>query len=338
MARNRIVRSWVGCASALAVAALAGCAVLDSDTQAKQDKYGAAFSDSALGGEHDTEWEQPFWEGWREDDRDEVRAEARAAARAEIQQSRGVVPTSATAAPLPSAGSSRGLQAKVGVIIPPGSGDSGNAYRLLEVLDRNARRYGLTLVKPDVLADAISQEPACSSGSGAACGEALAIYPGVRALLVMNTKPASDGKLIVQTRMLDADFGIDYAATTARMQITAPDKTDASSDLSVWSRQVLERTASRVDIAPWFAHGFSRKNNDIYVNVGERSGLDSGSRLAVHEEGTLVRAPSGQIVGWDPGPVVGQLEIKQFIGQEVAIAEAVSGRLPTPEDKLTLAQ
>jgi hypothetical protein len=62
-----------------------------------------------------------------------------------------------------------------------------------------------------------------------------------------------------------------------------------------------------------------------------------GDELAVHSEGSLVRSPSGQVIAWEPGPEVGSVRIKEFVGENISLAEQVSGQMPKPKDRLTYA-
>ncbi len=283
-------------------------------------------SESGLGYEQ-SDWEQPFWERWIE----EARADARAARAAQpAPQSVPIADTTDQA--------TRSLRPKLGVYIDSEDRNSPAVYRLVNALEDSAAEYGLTVVAPDVLSDAVGEQSACSARSPVACRQALAIYPGIRALLVIRPEAAANNELAVQTQMIDADFGIDYEPMNANLSFPQEGTAGQGSEVSVWTSRVLDLAATRIAIAPWFTHSFTREGEDVYISAGRRSGLDAGAVLAVHEGGSLVRAPGGQVVGWNPGPVVGKLKVKQLIGQRMAVAESVSGRMPQPQDKLTLTE
>ncbi len=79
----------------------------------------------------------------------------------------------------------------------------------------------------------------------------------------------------------------------------------------------------RVDVAPWFTRSFAERDRRYYLAAGAASGLQVGDRLAVHNQGELVRGPAGQPVVWEPGQADGQLEIVQLLGDETSVARAV---------------
>ncbi len=292
---------------------------------AEEGRFPLVDSESALGYEQ-SDWKQPFWERWIE----EGRADARATSAA--QPAAPSVPATASTVP-----ATRSLWPKLGVYIDSEDRNTPAVYRLVNALERSASEYGLTVIAPDVLSDAVGEQSGCSAGSPVACRQALAIYPGTRALLIIRPETMANGQLAIQTRMIDADFGIDYEPMSTSLSLSGDSATAQPSGLSVWANRVLDLAASRIAIAPWFTHSFTSEGDDVYVSAGRRSGLDAGSVLAVHDGGSLVRAPGGQIVGWNPGPVVGKLRVKQLIGQRIAVAESISGRMPQPQDKLTVA-
>lgn len=306
-----------------AAAALGGCAMSGPDQQGRME---GADSEAALGYEG-TDWGTPFWERWLQAAREEGRAAAAASA----------ANTTQAAQAAPSFVADSGLRPKIGLYIEGTDRNSLEAYQLTNALEAAAAKHGVTLVKPDELEEAISGTDACAGDTPPECPQLLAIYPGVRLLLTVNPNGVASGETRLRTTMVDTDFGVDYEPVATAVSLDA-ESARQGSDLAIWSDRIIGMAQDRISIAPWFAHTFALSGEDLYVSSGRMAGLETGDMLAVHGEGSIVRGPGGQIVAWEPGTEEGRIQIKQFIGQHMAIARAVSGRMPTPKDKLTLVE
>lgn len=332
--------------SVVATALLAGCAT-DPNAEAAggvADQSSLADSSAAFGTQQ-TDWDTPFWEKWIEKARSgegstagtsaaPASRPAATAAVAAAATTPGVATAAQTASPAVVQRSQ--LRSKVGVYIAGDEGDSLVAYQFVNALEHKAAINGVSIVKPDTLADALSEPGVCSSKKAIECVRSLAIYPGIRALLVVTPKRVSrgDSRMTVETRMIDTDFGVEYDPIHTSVSLASDGETD-SGDLGIWSDRMLGLVQDRIGIAPWFTHSFALDGEDMYVSAGRDSGLAAGSHLNVREGGSVVRAPGGRVVAWKPGPVVGEIKVKQFIGPDLAIAEQVSGQRPAPRDKLT---
>lgn len=322
--------------SVLAVAFVGGCASNPGDSNSATGDNGRmplADSQAAFGYE-EADWDQAFWEQWldkaRQAGRDESSGNTTAAA--------GDASGSAAAAAGPALNVARdpsGLRPKIGVYIDAGSRDSLTAYRLINALDRHAAAYGMTLIKPAELDDAVAGSDACASDTPLDCPRLLAIYPGIRALLVIEADSVGASTREISTRMVDTDFDIRYDPVTTEVALRAKN-TGPGSDVAAWSERVLGMAADRIGIAPWFTHSFALNGDDFYISAGRQAGLEADATLAVHGEGSLLRSPAGNIIAWEPGSEVGRVRIKQLVGQNVALAEQISGRRPAPKDRLTL--
>ena len=313
---------WVVIVAAFSgAAALSGCAVFNGPSGAPDAANGGngasktvdtSVADSAMGYKN-IEWKTPFWERGSSDKGTSAQGGANTT-------------------------SVQGLQPKVGVYVDSRNGGSAADYRLVDALERHASSNGVILVPPDMLDEAINQSTACPSGKPTTCPGLLAIYPGIRLLIVVQPQENAGGNstLTLQTRMIDTDFNITYKPLTMHLDMQGSGAKSDNSDIAVWSRRVLALARQRAEIAPWFAHSFSASNGDVYIDAGPRSGLAVNSVLQVHQSGKAVRAPGGQIVGWKPGPVAGKLKVKKFIGPHISVAEVISGQKPKPQDWLTL--
>ncbi|MFC3104595.1 hypothetical protein [Salinisphaera aquimarina] len=246
---------------------------------------------------------------------------------------------STTPGPMPIAPTSEGgsLRPKVGVYIDDGGQNSLTAYQFVNALEHKAAANGVSIVKPDSLAEAINVPGVCSSSSPAECTQSLAIYPGIRSLLIVTPESTGRGQMTVSTRMVDTDFGIDYDAIETTLDLDSAGSVQDTA-LDVWSDRVLGLVQDRISIAPWFTHTFALDGDDMYVSAGRDSGLVTGMVLSVRDAGSVVRAPGGRAVAWRPGVAVGEVRIKQLVGSHLALAEQVSGKMPVPRDKLTVSQ
>lgn len=321
--------------SVLAVVFIGGCAANpDGGNTAAGDNGRMPLADSqAAFGYEEADWDQAFWEKWldkaRQAGRDEAGGNTATASNASSD-------TAAAAGPaLNVSRDPSGLSPKIGVYIDAGSRDSLTAYRLINALDRHAAAYGITLVKPAELDEAVAGSDACASETPLDCPRLLAIYPGIRALLVIDAEKLGASTRQIATRMMDTDFDIRYEPVSTEIALRAKN-TGPGSDVAAWSERVLGMAADRIGIAPWFTHSFALNGEDFYISAGREAGLEQDATLAVHGEGSLLRSPAGNIIAWEPGPEVGRVRIKQLVGQNVALAEQVSGRKPAPKDRLTL--
>lgn len=321
----------------LAVTLVGGCATSpgsDRYADGEDGQMPLADSEAAFGYEQ-SDWDQPFWDKSVDQARKPERTTASANAGVGGDNS---APGAATAAPVATvARDPSGLRPKIGVYIAANARDSLTAYRLINALDRRAVAHGMTLIKPDELDDAVAGSNACASDTPLDCPKLLAIYPGIRALLVIDANTLSGSIREVSTRMMDTDFDIRYEPSTTELALRAKN-TGPGSDVAVWSERVLGMIKDRIGIAPWFTHSFALKGEDFYISAGRQAGLEPDTVLAVHGEGSLLRSPADNIIAWEPGPEVGRVRIKQLVGENVALAEKISGKMPAPKDRLTQVQ
>ncbi|WP_245968559.1 hypothetical protein [Salinisphaera orenii] len=314
------------CSLGMTVAAatlLTGCAFSPNSADEQAE---LADSDAAFGYEQ-SNWDRPFWQRWVDDARAQGRAEGQqAAARAEAPAASSVAVND----------DDSGLRPKVGVYIQGADPDSLAAYSLTNALAARAREKGLTLIKPGELDDAVGGSDACAAETPVGCPQLLSIFPGIRGLLVITPETGGSGRMNVETRMRDTDFGIEYDSVSTALNIGPDDIGGSGSDIAVWSERILDMAADRIAIAPWFTHSFALEGDDMYISAGREAGLATGDVLAAHGEGSVVRSPSGRVVAWEPGPAVGRVRVKQFLGPNIAIVEQVSGQRPNPSHRLTL--
>ncbi|MFC4260819.1 hypothetical protein ACFOZ5_17515 [Marinobacter lacisalsi] len=190
-------------------------------------------------------------------------------------------------------------------------GASDSLYR---ELDNTAADYGFRLIPRSELRDALTNTPACGDTTSADCAEALAAYPGSRLVVTVE-----DGSSVT---IVDAASGARWGTT------------DLTSGKQ--GEELLELASQRADIAPWAMKAFRADDGRLYLSAGRANGLEAGDELAIHEPGTLVRAPNGQPITWRVGERVGTLRIGELFGSDLASLVPADGQRPTPEHDLIL--
>ena len=192
------------------------------------------------------------------------------------------------------------------------TGASGSLYR---ELDNAAAAYGFRLIPRAELQEAIANTPECSDTTSEACAEALAAYPGARLVVTVD----GDNATVVD------------AASGARWD-------QASLTSGKPAEELLDMLSQRSDIAPWAMKAFRADDGRLYLSAGRANGLEAGDELAIHEPGTLVRAPNGQPITWRKGERVGTVRVGELFGSDLASLVPVEGQRPSPEHDLILVE
>lgn len=201
----------------------------------------------------------------------------------------------------------------VGLIVKDGVSDS-----LPQALSDQAGKHGLLVLPQAMLQDALQHDKSCAQPDSEACLSALAVYPGVRLLATLT--PAANGKVAVEIR--DTVLGKRYSEDVAA---------DAGG-----ARQLLDDMATQASMVAWSARPFPGGDNDLYISAGRVNGLAVGTELAVREPGKPVRTPSGQVVAWHPGKIVGKARVSQWVNALLSKVTPESGQAPGPDSRLTL--
>ncbi|EMP54480.1 hypothetical protein MSNKSG1_16021 [Marinobacter santoriniensis NKSG1] len=262
---------------------LTGCTTAPPDEQ-----ISVADSSEALGYEK-PDWQTPFWERNRTPEASE-----------------------AEAAPPPQASPSTDgvLRANIGIVVGE------NVSPGLETALRNkATRYGFIPVPTSALRDAARRIPECSDLRSLACARALAVYPGVRLMMIVKNR---------ELTLIDPSAGAIYPST----ELPSDNPADAA----------LKLAAERSTLSPWVLRAFPGDDGQLYISAGSDNGVTPGTELTVHEPGTLVRAPSGQPVAWRPGKTIGKARVVELVGSNLAVVVSKSGTSLTPDMDLLISR
>lgn len=189
---------------------------------------------------------------------------------------------------------------------------------LPQALGQQAGAYGLLVLPRPLLADAMQHARGCDQPTSTACLSSLAVYPGVR--LLVRLTPAANGQVAVQVQ--DTRLDKSYRQTVG-----------GSADSA---RALLNGMASQAAMAPWAAQPFAGGDGSLYISAGRVNGLAEGTELAVREPGQPVRTPTGQVVAWHPGKIVGKARVAQWVSATLSRVVPLSGTAPGPDYRLTL--
>lgn len=221
---------------------------------------------------------------------------------------------------------------KVGVVYPQGAPLSGD---LNEVLTATALDYPITLAPAGAVAEQLNAA-ACSADAIGRCLSALARYPGVQVLAVIEPlQPTASGNAL-STRIQLYDTAAGHAFPATAVEVPAVDGKAARATLEALADRVYLAVVQRNQLTPWNTHVFEQQGEQWFLSAGADSGLKIGDRLAAHAAGKLIKSPSGSAAGWIPGPRKGVLEVVSFFGDDLAVAKLVGGQAPTPDDVLLL--
>ncbi len=164
----------------------------------------------------------------------------------------------------------------------------------------------------------------------------LTVYPGIRMLVLVENFKLPDvfpGMGSAMVSMVDAGLLYRYKPVKFEMHI----KTDE--DASKFVESIIYSTFTKAiessKVTPWFCRVFSSEEALLYINAGEKTGLEKGMLLKVMSSGKQIKSPAGTPAGWIPGEVKGVLRVEKFFGKDFSACSLVEGEKPTVYDCLT---
>ncbi|MFP1682034.1 hypothetical protein ACLD0W_05945 [Alloalcanivorax sp. C16-1] len=190
---------------------------------------------------------------------------------------------------------------------------------LPEALAARGSDHGLLVLPKGMVQDALTHTPGCDDLAGETCRSALAVYPGAR--LVVKIDAAGGDQVAV--RVWDTALNKELQERVANNDQGAA--------------RLLESLGNQVSAAEWSVRPFVGEGDALYIATGRVNGLAEGTELEVREPGRAVRTPTGQVVGWRAGEVIGKARVAEWVGATLSRVEPVSGTAPTPNHRLSLA-
>lgn len=265
---------------------LVGVLITGCTTAPPDEQISVADSSEALGYEK-PDWQTPFWERNRTQEADK-------------------------AAPTPQATPSPDgtLRTNIGIVV-----DENGSAELETALRNKATRYGFIPISASALQDVAGRLSECSDLRSMACARALAVYPGIRLMMVVKNR---------ELTLIDPSAGVTYPST----DLPSDNPADAA----------LKLAAERSTLSPWVLRAFPGDDGRLYISAGASNGVSPGTELTVHEPGTLVRAPSGQPVAWRPGKTIGNARVVELVGPNLAVIVNESGASLTPDMNLLISR
>jgi len=189
---------------------------------------------------------------------------------------------------------------------------------LPQTISDQAAEHGLLVLPQPLLKEAIKYGKGCQQLSSTTCQTSLAVYPGVR--LLAKLTPAANGQ--VQVQVWDTHLHKSY------QQTVSADANGASA--------LLTGLTSQAAMAPWSIQPFPGGDGNLYISAGRVNGLAEGTELAVRTPGQAVRTPSGQVVAWHTGKVIGKAKVSKWVSATMSRITFASGVAPSADYRLTL--
>lgn len=280
----------------IVTALLAGCSTTPED---RQQAMASVDSSSAFDVHqpHGSDWKTPFWErGGNNGNSNGQQSQ---------QQQQTIMKPSFVKRDEPLGNLALIVDASVPDILP-------------QTISDQAAEHGLLVLPQPLLKEAIKYGKGCTQVSSATCQASLAMYPGVR--LLAELTPAANGQ--VQVQVWDTHLHKSY------QQTVSADTNGAST--------LLAGLTSQAAMAPWSVQPFPGGDGNLYISSGRVNGLAEGTELAVREPGQPVRTPSGQVVAWHTGKIVGKAKVSKWVSATMSRITLESGVAPGSDYRLTL--
>src|SRR5690625_4252636 len=176
----------------------------------------------------------------------------------------------------------------------------------------------------------------CNAARLAGCAQQLVAYPGVQYVVTVSRFELSTEQAVAEVQLHDLLQGV--AKPAMLVELPAVKGGISQRALRGLTDKLMSDILQAARTVAWSTRAFDHDGHEVYLSAGQRSGLQPGMTLAVHSPGRLVRSPTGSVAGWLPGPIKGELLVKQLFGDDYAIAELTEGQPPAPTDPILKAR
>ena len=219
---------------------------------------------------------------------------------------------------------------KIGFYLDAAKSGGESAASLIRAADEAAgKAEALHLVNHYTLRDVLASTDCMAAGDYDCMARNLALYPGVRMLVVAENLEIPEnmpGEASLRLKVLDA--GLASAYPPMEMTRRLEDRARVPGFLADAVDRALAYAKNKAEIMPPHCRVFSVKNQRTYISAGRRSGLAPGDTLRVVSGGEAVKSPTGLLVGWLPGDETGTLTVEALVGKDVAACRLKSGEMP----------
>ncbi|MFN0118361.1 MAG: CsgG/HfaB family protein [Elusimicrobiota bacterium] len=92
--------------------------------------------------------------------------------------------------------------------------------------------------------------------------------------------------------------------------------------------QFVTNIVSQVNKKPWSCRVAAVEDGSIYLNAGDASGLEVGTKLALFSQGKEIKDPTTGMILGRTEKEIGVLKVASHFGEDGSVASVVSGSLP----------
>jgi len=231
------------------------------------------------------------------------------------------------------------MKLKIGLLIDRGRVLADTVKKISLAAEKFVGTGKIVLVGNDEIYETLAQNNALENKDLYRTSGILTVYPGIRMLVLVEnfTLPeAFPGMGSAMVSMVDA--GLLYRYKPVKFEMPIKTDQDASKFVTSIIYSTFTKAIESSQITPWFCRMFSSEENLMYINAGEKTGLEKGMLLKVSTPGKQIKSPAGTPAGWIPGKVKGVLKVERFFGKDFAACSVVEGEKPTVFDCLGISQ
>jgi hypothetical protein len=161
-----------------------------------------------------------------------------------------------------------------------------------------------------------------------ALGDALAVQ-GIVLTGVMPSQGGSQGAVILE--VYDAFTGLKEDSLVS----AAPAAGLTPETVTKYAQNSALRISGDLAKIPWFGRVEFVKEDKVYLNLGQNSGLKVGDRLKVVEPGKAVVNPKTQkVLGYTADVPQGEIKVTELLSSTAAVAQTINGGPFKPNDKV----
>lgn len=225
---------------------------------------------------------------------------------------------------------SNGYPLKVGVLLKKNGFSASAASRLMQAADRAADE-NILLVNDTGMRELMASTD-CAAASDIVCiAKNAALYPGVRMLVTVNEPQLPEvfpGQAGIRLALWDAALTYQYPEIEITDRIERSGQADTF--LQQAMAQVFDYAKRKAGVMPAHCRVFSVKENRIYINAGQMTGIPIGETYHVVPGGDTVESPNRVPVAWVPENEKARIRVERLVGSDAAECRLIKGEMPGP--------
>lgn len=144
---------------------------------------------------------------------------------------------------------------------------------------------------------------------------------------------------VVDVRVIDVTTGQILLAESGRGEVQVAsgqflglgtqkgfDETLPGKALRAAITELMSGIVGQIEQVEWMGRIAAIRDGKIYINAGDKTGLEVGDRLSVRDRGEEITDPAtGIVIGTTVGKQKGILEVTEYFGADGSIAKVISG-------------